>query len=129
MFVTKRGHERGRGRPVLTTHFLPAGAFSDILKDIRDRTQYLKHLLELTDGEREGLVARYASEGYYTTFHHEVEKTVLGLAKETDNLWRITDSFQSEPLLYTGEGTTEQIIALLTQLLDQHINDRRKISS
>ncbi len=113
----------------MTTHFLPAGAFRDILKDIRDRSQYLKHLLELTNDEREGLIAQYAAEGYYTTFHHEVEKTVLGLAKETDNLWRVLDSFQSEPLIYTGEGTTEQVIALLTQMLNKHSSERRKIGS
>lgn len=104
----------------MATRFLPAGAFRDLLKDIYTQSRYIKRLLELNDNERNDLVARYASEGYYTSFYAEVEKTVVTLSEHTDHLWRLINSFECEPLIFTGEGSTEEVIGLLTELLDRH---------
>ncbi len=112
----------------MQTNFLAAGVLRERLQEIRDAASYLQRLLHLDEAEREVLLAQYASEGCYTTFIDEVEKTLASLATHSRELSALLDSLQCEPLVYTGEGSTEEVMALLNHLLNLYRPASRQAS-
>jgi len=87
------------------------------LKEVRESAEYLKRLLAMTEDERDLLVDRYAAQGYYTTFVREVEKALNGVVDGTRELDTFMNKLQCQPIIYTGEGDTQQVIDMLERLL------------
>lgn len=110
----------------MAKHFLRAGMLLEGLAELREQASYLRTLLQLTDQQRTALILRYEQEGYYTTFGQEVEKTLGSLVSGAEELSGLVGNTPCEPLIYTGEGNTEQVIDLLDTLLDSHHGDLRR---
>ncbi len=87
------------------------------MKEVRESAEYLKRLLAMTEDERDLLVDRYAAQGYYTTFVREVEKALNGVVDGTRELDTFMNKLQCQPIIYTGEGDTQQVIDMLERLL------------
>lgn len=112
----------------MTRHFLQAGALRDDLQDLLEQARHLRHLLGLNVVAREELVSGLAHHGQYTTYEAELEKTAIRLEERAAALMDLLTRFPCEPLIYTGEGDTESVIAMLEQLLSerrQRDGDRR----
>lgn len=106
----------------MTRHFLQAGQLRDDLQDLLEHARYMRHLLGLNIVAREEMVSGYVQEGYYTTYEAELEKTATRLEEGVRALVELMTQFPCEPLIYTGDGDTESVIAMLEQLL----TDRRR---
>lgn len=102
----------------LARHFLRAGALVEGIAELREQAAYLRTLLQLSDQQRTALILRYEQEGYYTTFVQEVEKTLDAVVRGADELSRVIGEMPCEPLIYTGEGTTDEVIEMLDSLID-----------
>lgn len=99
------------------TNFLAAGFLQEQVDDLFENAQHLKRLLEMTESERSLLVDRYAAQGYYTTFLREVEKTLNSLVSGAGELHDFLTKLQCQPIIYTGEGETQQVVDMLERLL------------
>lgn len=82
------------------THFLSAGIFNDRLKDIYETATQLEQLLGAAGEEAEAAREQV----------HKI-KTAAG------ELLELIQSFSCQPLIYTGNGNTEEIITRLDWLL------------
>lgn len=101
----------------MTRHFLQAGQLRDDLQELLEHARYLRHLLGLNLVAREEMVSGYVQEGYYTTYEAELEKAAARLEEGARALVDLVTRFPCEPLIYTGDGDTESVIAMLEQLL------------
>ncbi|NLB53120.1 MAG: hypothetical protein GX808_09320 [Syntrophomonadaceae bacterium] len=73
------------------TNFLPAGIINDSIEDIFEKVLELKKIAEENDREKllKGL--------------NELENIAL-------DLWAFIDQFPCQPIIYTGQGKTEELI-------------------
>jgi len=73
------------------TNFLPAGMINDSIEDIFEKILELKKTAEENDREKlmKGL--------------NELESIAL-------DLWAFIDQFPCQPIIYTGQGKTEELI-------------------
>lgn len=117
----------GGGEITVATHFLKAGVVREAVSELHSKAVYLRRLLGMNDLQREQLLAEKIAAGHYTTFAHEVETTLQVLVEESDRLLALLESLQCEPLIYTGEGTTEEVIDRLERLLAAVPAEQRRI--
>lgn len=104
----------------MARHFLQAGVLRDDLQDLLQHATYLKELLSLNPADREAIVAEFARQGFYTTVNEELEKAAGRVHAGAMELLDFLSQFPCEPLIYTGEGDTESVMALLEQLVTEH---------
>lgn len=102
------------------TNFLGAGFIAEQVNDIHEQAAYLKRLLQLTLEEREELIDSYASKGYYTTFEGEVEKALSAVVDGSRQICDFMNGLQCQPIIYTGDGDTDQVIDMLERLMALH---------
>lgn len=76
------------------TFFLPAGIINETVSDINQKAGELKNFLSENNRER-------------------LEETVNELEEMSLNLWVFIEQFNCQPLIYTGPGSTEEIIRRL----------------
>jgi hypothetical protein len=81
------------------TNFLPAGIISDQLKDIYDFTCQLEKLL---NGEE---------------ISPEAQESLQQIKTNVKEVLELIEGFPCQPLIYTGQGTTEEVIARLEWIL------------
>jgi hypothetical protein len=76
------------------TNFLPAGIINETLEEICQQITKLKELMDAGDNDKaeQGLI--------------ELEETAL-------ELWVFIEKFSCQPLIYTGQGSTDEIIRRL----------------
>lgn len=104
----------------MARHFLQAGVLRDDLQDLVQHATYLKELLSLSPPDREAIVAEFARQGFYTTVDEELAKAAGHVHASAQELLDFLSRFPCEPLIYTGDGDTESVLAMLEQLLTEH---------
>lgn len=82
----------------IMTNFLPAGIINDQLKDIYDATCRL-----------EDLVSAEVSDGIFECIQY--------IKSNVQEVLQLIQGFPCQPLIYTGRGSTEEVIARLEWLL------------
>lgn len=110
----------------MARYFLQAGKLRDDLQDLLEQARYMRHLLGMNLVAREEMVSGLVQQGYYTTYEAELEKTATRLEEGTAELLDLVNRFPCEPLIYTGDGDTESVIALLEQLLAERLPDEER---
>jgi hypothetical protein len=100
------------------SHFLRAGFLWDSIRQIRQEADLLKKLigdLRASEDENNGLFESEASEEKvpYSKIGDAVERIICS-CKEVQEL---IDSLQCEPLVYTGDGDTDEVIHMLDGLI------------
>lgn len=76
------------------TNFLPAGIINETISDINQKARELKQ--HLADNKLD-----------------ELRKSLDDLEEMALDLWVFIERFQCEPLIYTGQGKTEEVIKRL----------------
>ncbi len=76
------------------TNFLPAGIINETISDINQKARELKQCL--ADNKLD-----------------QLRKTLDELEEMALELWVFIERFQCEPLIYTGQGKTEEVIKRL----------------
>lgn len=76
------------------TNFLPAGIINETLEEICEKITRIKEMMDAGENEpaKQGLM--------------ELEETALGL-------WIFIEKFSCQPLIYTGLGSTDEIMRRL----------------
>jgi len=101
------------------TNFLGAELLQEQLEEIYQASKYLQQLLEMPEEERARLLDVFAQRGYVTTYENEVKKALEAVVRNSEAAWRFLDGLSSAPIIYTGPGSTEEVIEMLERLLRQ----------
>jgi len=88
------------------SRFLRAGLISDRVDDIIEASSILLRVVSSEDGKSRDLA--------------------LDIADIASDLKEFIARWDCEPLIYTGRGTTDEVIALLDSLLDKAERVRRR---
>jgi hypothetical protein len=99
------------------THFLEVGSMRDGLAEIRENAQWLWRLLSMTPDQRAALEQSRIQQGDMTTYADDVRKALSTVLEETDSMITFLDQFESAPIIYTGEGSTAEVLARLERLM------------
>lgn len=98
------------------TNFLSAAAVSEAIQDLHESCRYLETLLAMNESERARFAEANVRRGIPATVDEEVRKTVASMRETARAAKEFLDSLQSQPIIYTGEGTTEEVLALVERL-------------
>ncbi|MGB9867196.1 MAG: hypothetical protein ACPLPR_04735 [Bacillota bacterium] len=107
---------RGEGT---MNYFLPAAQLREEIMEILEEARYLREIISLDGRSREALVAFYRSNGYDISYEGEVARAVQAILCHAETLAQLFRNLSCEPLIWLGSGSTEEVIAMLTQLLNQ----------
>jgi hypothetical protein len=99
------------------THFLEVGSLRDGVADIRENAQWLWRLLTMTPEQRVAMEQARLQQGDMTTHADDVRKALLAILQESDSMVGFLDQFESAPIVYTGEGSTADVITRLERLM------------
>jgi len=99
------------------TYFLAAGFLKEDLSELRAGLEKLRRLLQLSDTEKDKLLTEYVHKGVLTTYKQLLQDTVDELVETVTRTHQVLSQIPSEPLIYTGPESTEEIIARLNRLL------------
>ncbi|MFZ5816651.1 MAG: hypothetical protein ACOY93_15380 [Bacillota bacterium] len=98
------------------TSFLEVGSMREELAEILKSAQRLHQLLSMSHSERLALEQARVRQGDMTTVHQEMQATVGAILERTEELVSFLDRFESSPIIYTGEGSTQEVLAKLHRL-------------
>ncbi|HWI61013.1 MAG TPA: hypothetical protein VNT75_04180 [Symbiobacteriaceae bacterium] len=101
------------------THFLEVGSMRDGLAEIRENAQWLWRLLSMSPDQRLALEQSRIQQGDMTTHADDVRKALLAVLEEADSMISFLDQFESAPIIYTGEGSTAEVLARLERLVER----------
>lgn len=107
-------------------NFLAAGFMKEKLADICAAAEYLRRLLSLTEVERRKLIEIHKARGRDTSYGEEVARTLDGIVQDSGVLRDFIDRLPCEPLIYTGKGSTTEVIRMLERLLAAEQRSARK---
>ena len=100
------------------THFLEVGSMREGLQEIHENTQWLARLLSMTAEQRAAMDKARLQQGELTTHTDEVKQALTAVLEQAEYMVRFLDQFESAPIIYTGPGTTAEVLAKLEQLAD-----------
>lgn len=101
------------------THFLEVGALREGLQEIFDNARWLRRLLSMTPEQRAALEQARVAQGDITTYADDVRSALGAVLGQSEELVRFLDQFEANPIVYTGEGSTAEVLAMLERLMSQ----------
>ncbi|MGE5676345.1 MAG: hypothetical protein ACM3XM_21080 [Mycobacterium leprae] len=99
------------------THFLEVGFMREGLQEILDSALRLRYLLSLTPDQRNSLEQARMQQGELTTYADDVRAALQGVLLEAQGLVDFLDRFEAAPVIYTGDGSTAEVMAMLERLV------------
>jgi len=102
------------------TNFLPAAFIKDNMEELREGLQFLQRLLDSSAKERELILEEQARQGCYTTYDQLLWQTVGELLHVSQRTCDVLDDLPSDPVIYTGPGSTSEVIRMLERLMYEH---------
>lgn len=102
------------------THFLEVGALREALHEIQENAQWLRRLLSMPPEQRTALEQTRVQQGDMTTYNDDVRAALGAVLMQTEELVLFLDQFESHPIIYTGEGSTAEVLAMLERLISQN---------
>lgn len=97
-------------------NFLEVGSMREDLGEIRRSAQELKRLVSMSHSERLAIEQARVRQGDLTTIHQDIQVAVDAILERSEELLSFLDRFESSPIIYTGEGTTQEVLAMLQRL-------------
>lgn len=85
----------------------------DDLTQILQQASELRRLLALTPDQRAALEQQRAEQGDLTSINEEIGVSLGAILEQTGDLITFLDRFESSPIIYTGEGSTEEVLEML----------------
>lgn len=102
------------------TNFLEVGFMKENLAEAHKKARYLKTLLQMSADERDQFERGEEERGRGLNYLAELTGAIDDVIALTGDMAAFLDGFPSAPIVYTGEATTEEVIALLERLLRTH---------
>jgi hypothetical protein len=101
------------------THFLEVGFIREGIQEVQENGRWLRRLLAMTRTERAALEQSRVQQGDLTTHADDVRMALNSLLTCADELITCLDRFESNPIIYTGVGSTAEVLAMLERLMHQ----------
>ncbi|MFZ5824432.1 MAG: hypothetical protein ACOY94_08900 [Bacillota bacterium] len=98
------------------THFLEVGSMREDLAEILKSAQWLKRLLSMSQSERMAIEQARVRQGDMTTINQDTQAALQTILERSEELLGFLDRFESSPIIYTGEGSTQEVLAKLQRL-------------
>ena len=98
------------------TNFLSAAAVSEAIQELYGGCRYVETLLGMSEIERARFVEASTQKGLAITVDEEVRGTVATMRETAQVAKEFLDGLQSQPIIYIGEGTTDDVLALIERL-------------
>ncbi len=99
------------------THFLEVGSMREELGEILESAKRLRKLLSITPDQRLRIEKDRIQQGDMTTIADEIQATLGEILEQTEEMVNFLDRFESSPVIYTGPGSTQEVMALLQRLV------------
>ncbi len=104
----------------MSTNFLEVGALREGLQEIYENAQWLGRLLSMTPDQRAAMEQARVAQGDVTTYTDDVRTALSAVIEQSGDLVQLLDRFESNPIVYTGDGSTAEVLAMLERLLALH---------
>jgi hypothetical protein len=101
------------------THFLEVGSMREDLHEIHASAQHLRRLLVMTPDQRASLEQARIQQGDLTTHTDDVRFALATILTRSEDLVDLLDQFESDPIIFTGAGSTTSVLAMLERLLNE----------
>lgn len=88
----------------------------DGLQEIHENAQWLLRLLSMPAEQRAAMDQARFQQGELTTHADEVRQALSAVLEQAEYMARFLDQFESAPIIYTGPGSTAEVLAKLEQL-------------
>jgi hypothetical protein len=99
------------------TNFLEVGSIREGLQEIRQNAGWLWRLLSMSPEQRVALEKARVQQGDLTTHADDVRTALSGILEQSESLLQFMDQFESAPIVYTGSGSTADVLAMLDRLM------------
>lgn len=86
------------------------------LGEILKSAEFLHRLLTMSPTERQVIEQARLRQGDLTTINEEIRAALSSILERSAELVTFLDRFESSPLIYTGEGSTQEVLAKLQRL-------------
>jgi hypothetical protein len=106
------------------TNFLSAGFLEEDLDELRHGLRFLQRLLNSSSEEREAILTEYAENNHFTTYDQLLRQTLDGLVYTAERAHNILAELPSDPLVYTGPGSTSDVIRMLEKLIHEQRTEK-----
>lgn len=101
----------------IMTHFLEVGSLREGIQEIVENGLWLRRLLAMTPDERTALEQSRAQQGDLTTYGQSVGDALSAVLSQAEELANFLDQFESAPVIYTGEGSTAEVMVMLERMM------------
>lgn len=99
------------------THFLEVGSMREGLQEVLESALWLRSLLNMTPEQRAALEQGRVQQGDMTTHADEVRQALRAVLGGCEEMIGFLDRFESAPVIYTGEGSTAEVLSMLERLM------------
>lgn len=99
------------------THFLAVGFIRDSLHEIKQQAEALSTLVNMDEAQRQAYLRMRAAGNAPTTYQAALASGVRDLEESLRQLVATLEQFESDPVVYTGQGDTATVLAMLERLL------------
>ncbi len=99
------------------THFLEVGALREGIQEIHESADWLRRLLAMTPEQRAALEQAHAQQGDLVTYEDDVRTALRTVLNRSAELTDLLEQFESHPFIYTGAGSTAEVLAMLERLM------------
>jgi len=99
------------------THFLEVGALREGIQEIHENADWLRRLLAMTSEQRAALEQTHAQHGELSSYADDVRSALRTILNRSTELTAFLEQFESNPFIYTGAGTTTEVLSMLERLM------------
>ncbi len=94
-------------------HFLRLSGLPESLEEIDQAARYIEHLFSLPVEDRKALLRRLSGPGRRATYESELRRALETIYREVGRLRETLERFRSDPIIYTGSGSTDEVLGCL----------------
>jgi len=96
--------------------FLEVASIREDLDEVLRSARQLKELIGLSHEQRSAREQAKALSGELTTVDEEIEQHLQVILERAEATLAFLDRFESGPIIYTGRGTTQEVLSRLHRL-------------
>lgn len=101
----------------MATHFLEVGSLQEGMQEVLENANWLRLLLSMTPDQRAALEQGRITQGDMTTHADDLKTALAAITGRCDEMIGFLDQFESAPVIYTGNGSTAEVLTMLERLM------------
>lgn len=101
----------------MATHFLEVGLLQEGMHEVLEHANWLRLLLNMTPNQRAALEQVRTAQSDLTTHTDDLHTALAAITARCDEMLGFLDQFESAPIIYTGNGSTAEVLAMLERLM------------